>query len=437
MKNSKITHTILSQNLKFMALAWMMTLAACGAPAEIDSSVFDDARDIASVPVEEPSEQMMAAPLEQPQAQSQASPGFTAVAMKTVTLKEAMNIRTLKNQVLEFTAELPAGTVLGVFDETSSQNYDYRKTDGGVERSSTGFLTPLEVVSVPTSAQKIFTAKRLKEINSAPGGVFISASISGEVYRNQESFAAIAGGQPGAGFLKYFNTSGKPKFNYTTGIKKRFGSRVDQAIPMSSLNASAQTKWLKIYNELKIAGDRTVKSPRDLMIIDSAQAKQLSIRYEKEGFVNSLGAWSVAVEGTATRHGFANVPCAETMSEVIRQAYKRAGYSHLEDFNTTKGNPLIWSKTAAVVELSRSLNVAGWVPWDHSKFRAPAGAIMMHTTGISPGHTYMAGGHDGRLIVDNGTPRGRDLRITSEKILAMMYMTGVFFLPPGIQPQPW
>lgn len=413
-----------NQGLKKRALVvgifGALALTACGTPFETQ---FDDARDVASVPVDDPGKQE--------------NGGGGAVTMKTVTLKEAMNIRTLKNDVLEFIVELPAGSVLQYFDETSTQNYDYRTSGGSVERSSTGFLHPVKVVSVPSAAQAMIPDSRLEQINSAGSGVYISASISGEIARSEETFPVIAGGTPGAGFLKYYATSGKPSFSYASGIRKRFGDRVNQGVPMSSLSTAAQTKWTKIYNELKRAGDRKVPSPRELMIIDSGTARSLSVKFENEGFVNDIGAWSVAVEGTATRHGFANVPCAETMSEVIRQAYKRAGYSHTEDFNSSKGNKLYWTSTAAVVELSRSLNVAGWVPWDYTQYRAPAGAIMMHTTGISPGHTYMSGGDDGRIIVDNGSPKGRDLRVTSQSIIGMMYMTGVFFLPPGIQPQPW
>lgn len=415
-----------NQGLKKRAigLAAFAVLALAGCGAEFETQ-FDDARDIASVPADD-------------NGQLDNGGGTTvSPATKSVTLKEDMNIRTLKNNILEFVVELPAGTVLRYYDETSAQNYDYRETNGNVQRSSTGFLYPMHIVSIPASAKARIPDSKVAEINSAAGGVYISASISGEILRSEQTFPVIAGGTPGVGFTKYYELSGKPKFGYVSGVKKRFGDRVNKAIPMSSLSTAAQTKWTKIYNELKRAGDRKTASPRELMIIESATAKSLSIKFENEGFVNPIGAWSVAVEGTATRHGFANVPCAETMSEVIRQAYKRAGYSHTEDFNASKGNKLYWTSTAAVVELSRSLNVAGWVPWDYTMYRAPAGAIMMHTTGISPGHTYMSGGDDGRIIVDNGSPKGRDLRVTSQSIIAMMYQTGVFFLPPGIQPQPW
>lgn len=412
------------QTLKIVMMTMGLTCAALmtGCNSTFETS-FDGARDIASVPVDEPAQQDSAT--------------GTQPATKTVTLKEAMNIRTLKNNILEFTVELPAGSVLRIYDDTITLNYDYRTDGGNITRSSTGFLHPLHVVSVPASAKSVVPDLKLLEINAATGGVYISASIAGEIARSEESFAIVKPGVAGAGFLKYYELSGKPKFSFAGGIRKRFGDRVNKGVAMTSLSAADQTKWKKIYAELKKAGDRTVVSPRDLMIIASSEAKALSVKFENEGFVNDLGAWSVAVEGTATRHGFVNVPCAETMSEVIRQAYKRAGYSHTEDFNSTRGNKLYWTSTAAVVELSRSLNIAGWVPWDYTMFRAPAGSIMMHTTGISPGHTYMSGGDDGRIIVDNGTPKGRDLRVTSQSIVGLMYQTGVFFLPPGITPQAW
>ena len=46
-------------------------------------------------------------------------------------------------------------------------------------------------------------------------------------------------------------------------------------------------------------------------------------------------------------------------------------------------------------------------------------------------------GDNGRFIFDNGSPQGRDLRTTSLKTIEMMYMEGVFFLPPGFTPKKW
>jgi hypothetical protein len=70
-------------------------------------------------------------------------------------------------------------------------------------------------------------------------------------------------------------------------------------------------------------------------------------------------------------------------------------------------------------------------------FRPPVGAIIMHASARSPGHTYMSAGFDGRYIIDNGAPSGRDLSQTSEYAINLMYLHGAFFLPPGIQPVAW
>src|ERR1019366_8303605 len=132
---------------------------------------------------------------------------------------------------------------------------------------------------------------------------------------------------------------------------------------------------------------------------------------------------------TAIRHGFANVPCAEFQSELIREAYARAGVNVLEDFNEALGNPLIWSNSAAVVDLADALYKAGWVAWEPSRFRPPVGAVMMHQEAQTPGHTYIAAGFDGRVIVDNGSPQGKNLSALSEKRVEFQYQGGVFFLP--------
>lgn len=217
----------------------------------------------------------------------------------------------------------------------------------------------------------------------------------------------------------------------------RFGARLNMGVKMTDLSASNQTKWAKIYNELKKAVDRTVQTPKSYLIMDKAKAVQASIDFENTGVISKIGAWSIAVLATAVRHDFANVPCAETQSEILRQAYERAGYKVTDDFNSSKGNPLIWNKTASVKGFSQSLYTAGWVPWDASKYKAPVGAFMMHGSGLSPGHTYISGGNDGQIIVDNGSPQGRDLRKTTERTVGIQYLTGVFFLPPGINPQAW
>src|SRR5690606_9487842 len=131
------------------------------------------------------------------------------------------------------------------------------------------------------------------------------------------------------------------------------------------------------------------------LMIDQAEANKWSKDYEATGAVAPMGAWTIAVNATAVRHGFPNVPCAEFQSEILREAYQRAGYPVSNDFNSTKGNKLIWTNTASVIGFSQALYAAGWIPWDPNIYRPIVGAFMMHGSGQSPGHTYISGGDDG------------------------------------------
>ncbi len=353
-------------------------------------------------------------------------------------LNQAMTLRYEKNSILEFKVELPAGSQIDIPENYEVLHLDYRKSDGAIERSSTGFIKPVTIVSVPEAARPSFPQSKIDQLNKTSGGLYVFASIVSDIVGVTGSFPAIKGAAAGAEFLKHYDEKGKPKFNYTSGLVKRFGSRVDKGVSADSLSSAEKTKWTKIYTELKRAGDRTVETPKAIIMIDKSTALKKSEAFEKDGTISPNGAWTIAVQGTAVRHGFANVPCAEFMSEMIREAYQRAGYRLTDDFNKTKGNYLSYADgTAAVVNLSAALNKAGWIPWDASKYRPMTGAIVMHTTGNSPGHTYMAAGHDGRLIVDNGAPQGRDLRKTKAKTIDIMFRSGVFFLPPGVNPAKW
>lgn len=350
-----------------------------------------------------------------------------------------MNVRYLKANVLEAITELPTGAVVSVGDNSQLFNYDYRNSDGGLSRSSTGFLSNITIVSVPSAYTSTFTAAKIKSLNATAGGLYMSASISGTAVDTVggADYPVISPATAGSGFLALYNASGKPKFSYTKSIVKRFGTQVNKNIPMSSLSVDNQKKYTAIYNELKKAVDRTVATKKAYMIMDVSAATQASINFEKTGAILKTGAWTIATQGTAVRHGFANVPCAETQSEILRQAYTRAGYKVTDDFNTSKGNQLIWSNTAAVVNFSKALYTAGWIPWDSTIYKPMTGSFLMNGSGLSPGHTYISAGDDGRLIVDNGAPQGRDLRKTSQSSIDMQYQTGVFFLPPGIIPAKW
>ena len=351
-------------------------------------------------------------------------------------LNQTMTVRYEVNSVLEAKAELPAGTQIAIPSNYQTKNLDYRDSNGKVIRSSTGFIFPITIVSVPSSFASQFPQSKIDSINKTSGGLFVFASIVGSLEGADGNFAKIVASAPGAGFLTNYNSSGKPKFNYTKFSTNRF-SKINQGVDPSTQSAADRQKWQSIYAELKKVVDRTVETPRSYLMVDSATAKSASLAYEKNGTVPLNGAWSIAVGQTAVRHGFQNVPCAEFQSELVREAYQRAGYRVSDDFNTSKGNKLIWSSSAAVVNFSMALYKAGWVAWDGTKYKPKTGAILMNGSGLSPGHTYISASDDGMIIVDNGAPQGRDLRKISQATIEMMFQTGVFFLPPGVNPSLW
>lgn len=352
--------------------------------------------------------------------------------VRTITLSSSMEIRKLEGQVLEKITLLPAGSVIEILAETQNNAMDYRDDSGRVQRSSNGFLHPIRLGRVPNLSDSA-----IADLNAQTGGLYISARIEKDQQGTQGNFSPLSLGSAGPGFLKLFSSVGKPLNAYTSGINKRFPGKINQPVRSSDLSEADRVKYERIYQELVRVSNRAVATPKSLLMMPLAEARQHSINYENTGVVHPIGAWTIAVEGTAVRHDFANVPCAEFMSEVVRQAYQRAGYSVHDDFNTKKGNQLIWHKTASVVGLSQALVNAGWVPWDPQVFRPPTGALLFHMTGKSPGHTYISAGLDGQLIVDNGSPQGRNLRQSTEKTISLMFRTGLFILPPGIQPERW
>lgn len=235
----------------------------------------------------------------------------------------------------------------------------------------------------------------------------------------------------------FFDLKGRPLKNYDVKLRERFGNRLNTPVTASQISREQLLKSQKIFREIQRAVDRSHDFDHKLMFVDANLAQAQSKAFETMGTLASEGAWTIAVEATSKRHGFGNVPCAEFMSEVIRQAYRRAGYALTPDFNSNRQNSLIWTGTASVSGLSRALYKAGWVPFSAQSFRPPIGAIMMHTTGQSPSHTFAAAGFDGQMVVDNGSPKGRDLRQTKTSIVNLMFSPGFFMLPPGITPQSW
>lgn len=361
----------------------------------------------------------------------------SGVVVHSLILNQAMTVRAEIAGILEGKAEVPAGTQIEVPENYLSKNLDYRDSNGKIIRSSTGFIYPIRIVSVPAVYQSQFPAKVIDGINNVSGGLFIFASIVGTMQGIQGDFAVVTSATSGDGYLKNYNVNGKPKFNYSNSVKKRFFDKLNKGVVASNLSAADLHKWQSIYQELKKVADRTKPTAKSYLMVDAVVAKKASLDYEVSRLVPTNGAWSIAVGQTSVRHGFSNVPCAEFQSEIVREAYQRAGYRVSDDFNSVKGNDLIWSNTAAVVNFSMALYKAGWIPWDSTMYRSMTGALLMNGSGNSPGHTYISANDDGSIIVDNGAPQGRDLRKTSQSIIDMMFQTGVFFLPPGVNPPPW
>ena len=354
-----------------------------------------------------------------------------------ITLENKENIRYLLKNVLEVAAVLPAGTVVKYPKSATPVNYDYRDANGNVLRSSSGFYPMVQIVSVTPENSAQFPPEKILSLNNTANGLFVTSSLLPDS-GSDGVFPAMKGGAPTSDYLAFFDEKGKPKYGYSAYFLKRFGSSLNHAVDGSTMSARERVKWESIYQELKNAGNREDETPMDYLIMSSLDlANKYTKEFETTGVTRPKGAWTMAVRSTAVRHGFPNVPCAEFMSEMIRQAYNRAGYDLKEDFNSTKGNYLIWDQTAAVVNLANALSKAGWIPWELNKYAPPAGAVMMHEQATSPGHTFMVAGDNGRFIMDNGSPAGRDLRATSKKIIDLMFKGGVFFLPPGIIPAGW
>jgi hypothetical protein len=352
-----------------------------------------------------------------------------------ITLENSENIRYLKENILEVAAALPKGAVIQFPKDNANVFYDYRDSSGKVQRSSTGFFSKVVIVSVPSGNTATFPAAKIAKLNATLGGLFITKSL--QEANDQEFFQALNPAPTNSDYLSFFTEAGKAKYTYSTYFLKRFGTNLNRSISADQMSARDRLKSEAVYEELKAAGNRQEQTPTDYLFTTVELANKYTIAFENSGATQPKGAWTMAVKSTAVRHGFPNVPCAEFMSEMIRQAYTRSGYDFKEDFNNQKDNYLIWDKTAAVVNLANSLHKAGWIPWELSKYAPPTGAIMMHEQATSPGHTYMAAGDDGRFVVDNGSPAGRDLRKTTKKTIEIMFKGGVFFLPPGILPRVW
>lgn len=346
-----------------------------------------------------------------------------------IILTSDMAVRTLSKDVLVKVGTLPAGTQVDVAPDAQTVNNAYQNEQGDAVFSSTGFIGRISIVKSTLSSSEV------ARLNAVSTGLYLSAVILDQLQTGLE-FPALRVGTPDVGFTTNYNSNGKPKKAFTTSVLKRFPLTLNKVI--SNQSSSQKKKWTAIMTELQKVADRTHAIDKSFFIIDPEVANQKSIDFENSGKVSTKGAWSIAVLGTAARHGFQNVPCAEFMGEILREAYKRAGYNYSDDFNSKNGNVLSYTGGAALVtNFSDYLNKAGWIPWDPQTYIPPTGAFMMNESGKSPGHTYMSAGDSGRFIFDNGSPQGRDLRVTTQKTIELMYMNGVFFLPPGLTPKKW
>lgn len=369
-------------------------------------------------------------------------PGKSSI--NKIFLSRAANLRNLSANILEVTANIPAGTQLEISDTSAPVFHKYRDADGSVKMSTSGFYPGLKIITVPPSYVNEFPQEVMDRLNATAGGLYLS---SNDVNSANESGSVIpplpSDRTPSEDYLSFFNADGKRHSNpFAARLSQRFGAQFNKAIPWSSMTPAEKTKWTSIYRELVEMADRTRETSRSALFLDTgnadddvALAKQFSIDFENSGTIQKYGAWNIATQGTAVRHGFAPTPCAEFMSEVVRQAYTKAGYIMKNDF---KGNNyLLWSNTALVTNFATALHSAGWIPWDPAVYKPMVGAIGMNAYADSPGHTYMIAGANGRFLVDNGSPKGRDLYSTSKKNINNMFNLGTFFLPPGIIPEKW
>lgn len=353
-------------------------------------------------------------------------------AQTHLELAAANDLYTLNQSTLKFLVTIPKGTVINVDPQSNPENYDYVDSAGQPHRSSTGFYQ-IKLVEV---AGQTTPPRNLEELNALAGHLYLSTSAVNEAM-SQGAIMPLPTTVPQSEYLKLYEESGHPKFSFTARFQARFGTQLNRVVRPDEQSVQEKAKWAAIMQELVSVGDRKHQSPGQLLYISQSLATKYSEDFENTGVIQPFGAWSIAVTGTARRHGFENVPCAEFMSEVLRQAYTRAGYDVKEDFNASKDNRLYWTSTAAVVNLATAMFKGSWIPWEAVKFKPQTGAIAMNYLADSPGHAYMYAGENGQLVVDNGSPRGRDLRSTSFKIINMMYQHGVFFLPPGVIPQAW
>jgi hypothetical protein len=337
-------------------------------------------------------------------------------------------IRIVKNDILESLTELPTRSLIKIKKPLHTIFNDYRDASGAIRRTSNGFIKIDKILSAPQISET-----QLAEWNHQK--LYISATVLFDDLALMDDLQPLRVVNKEADYFKNYDEHGRPVKVFTSLFQKRYGERFNLKITRDQLTANESKKWNRIFQELVNTVSREKVTSKRILFSNLERATQDIDQFESEGVVTSEGAWTKAVKVTAVKHGFPNVPCAEFASEILRQSYRRAGYHHQDDFNLESDNPLIWSNTASVKFLGQAVFKAGWIPWDTADYIPPVGALMLNAEGLSPGHAYWNAGKGGLWIVDNGSPRGRDLSVTSDATIKMMYQHGVFFLPPGILPK--
>ncbi len=370
---------------------------------------------------------------------------LSAASLIDVTLKKNRPLYCeLASGVLRKVKTLSAGTVVSLPEGGLPILMDFET--GG--RDTSGFYSQVKEsgTTLPSYCK------------SAPG-FYISALVP--IHSGSEEIAPLAlDATSNSTYQAVYSETGQVRKSDDTiawGIgrnKKRFKAIWNKHYASGELSYEDLARGQAVLAELAIFADRTTPTESNLVYLQvgdsedsEAIARSLSLQTMNDyGFSPAYGAWDIAIYGTATRLGFAHAPCAEFVSEVVRQAYARAGYSHADDFKESIREQLIftpWQNNIfgpqSVRGLADRLAAAGWIPWDPSVYRPPVGSIAMALDAWTPGHTYLIGRNGGQFIVDNGNPRGLDLRQSPLALRKFrdMYGHGVFFLPPGITPTKW
>lgn len=205
---------------KLIVLFTFMGLMACSNSNDwpaLDESGNETASAVPTAPTEDTTE----------------APAVVSTGTQKLLLNQAMTLRYEKSGILESKVELPAGTQIEVPENYEIKHLDFRNSSGGIERSSTGFLYPIKVLSVTSAFASQFPTTRIAEVNRTAGGLFLFASIVGSIQGTEGSFAPVVGGVPGAGFLAHYGPSGKPKIWTGPGRLRLRGQRSDMDFPMS------------------------------------------------------------------------------------------------------------------------------------------------------------------------------------------------------------